>query len=197
MAVARDGPFLASNGRADVLQCPAVTCHLDGSSRVRPRHLLKRLARGALQNVAFSDFVSLVERCGFRLQRTRGGHHIFAHLICRSSSTYRTYGARRSPCPHQKGYPAHLDGRDADCVTGTALLRFDRTDTAKTPASRAILRLLTPQAWVCLHAERRPVARPSVQVGRRCQTAPASSRSLRIAQRRFSCTRSRARHSVQ
>ncbi len=52
---------------------------MDGGSRVRPRLLLKRLAGGALQNVAFSDFVSLVEACEFRLQRTRGGHHIFVH----------------------------------------------------------------------------------------------------------------------
>lgn len=43
--------------------------------------LLARLAQGALQNVAFSDFVNLVEGFGFRRQRTRGSHHIFVHPI--------------------------------------------------------------------------------------------------------------------
>lgn len=52
---------------------------LEGSCRVRPKQLLKRLATGALQNVAFADFVRLVESCGFRRQRTRGSHHIFVH----------------------------------------------------------------------------------------------------------------------
>jgi hypothetical protein len=52
---------------------------LEGSCRVRPKQLLKRLAQGALANVAFSDFVGLVEGCGFRLARTRGSHHVFAH----------------------------------------------------------------------------------------------------------------------
>jgi predicted RNA binding protein YcfA (HicA-like mRNA interferase family) len=46
---------------------------------VRPKQLLQRLASGALQNVAFPDFVRLVESCGFQLQRTRGSHHIFVH----------------------------------------------------------------------------------------------------------------------
>ena len=43
------------------------------------RQLLKRLARGAVQNVAFADMVGLVEGLGFRQQRVSGSHHIFVH----------------------------------------------------------------------------------------------------------------------
>ncbi len=43
------------------------------------RRLLRRLARGALRNVAFTDFTNLVEGFGFRLDRVSGSHHIFAH----------------------------------------------------------------------------------------------------------------------
>ena len=43
------------------------------------RKLLQGLARGAVQNVAFNDFVSLVEGFGFRLARVSGSHHIFTH----------------------------------------------------------------------------------------------------------------------
>jgi hypothetical protein len=43
------------------------------------RKLLKRLADGALRNVSFADMVNLVEGFGFRLQRTSGSHHVFAH----------------------------------------------------------------------------------------------------------------------
>jgi len=43
------------------------------------RRLLKRLVEGALQNVSFADMVNLIEGFGFRLQRTSGSHHVFAH----------------------------------------------------------------------------------------------------------------------
>jgi len=43
------------------------------------KKLLRRLARGALQNVAFADFTGLVKGFGFRLARASGSHHIFAH----------------------------------------------------------------------------------------------------------------------
>ena len=43
------------------------------------RRLLRRLASGALKNVAFSDMKSLAEGFGFRLDRVTGSHHIFAH----------------------------------------------------------------------------------------------------------------------
>ncbi|MBN1941754.1 MAG: type II toxin-antitoxin system HicA family toxin [Phycisphaerae bacterium] len=43
------------------------------------RKLLKRLAGGSLQNVAFSDMTNLVEGFGFTLTRVSGSHHIFTH----------------------------------------------------------------------------------------------------------------------
>ncbi len=43
------------------------------------RRLLRRLTHGAVQTVAFSDFVELVEGFGFRLVRVSGSHHIFVH----------------------------------------------------------------------------------------------------------------------
>ena len=43
------------------------------------RKLLKKLAQGDLGNVSFGDMVSLVTAFGFKLQRTRGSHHIFSH----------------------------------------------------------------------------------------------------------------------
>lgn len=43
------------------------------------RKLLQRLTRGALQNVAFTDFRRLVEAFGFTLARVSGSHHIFTH----------------------------------------------------------------------------------------------------------------------
>jgi predicted RNA binding protein YcfA (HicA-like mRNA interferase family) len=46
---------------------------------MRPKKLLKRLQSGAVQNVAFSDFIQLIEAAGFELKRTKGSHHIFIH----------------------------------------------------------------------------------------------------------------------
>lgn len=43
------------------------------------KKLLHKLAQGHLQNVAFSDFVDLLEGFGFQLLRVRGSHHIFGH----------------------------------------------------------------------------------------------------------------------
>ncbi|MBI2936046.1 MAG: type II toxin-antitoxin system HicA family toxin [Chloroflexi bacterium] len=43
------------------------------------RRLLRRLTRGEVHNVAFPDLVDLVEGFGFKLDRTRGSHHIFVH----------------------------------------------------------------------------------------------------------------------
>jgi predicted RNA binding protein YcfA (HicA-like mRNA interferase family) len=47
---------------------------------VNRRRLLRRLSQGSLNNVRFSDLVDLAEGLGFRLARTKGSHHIFAHL---------------------------------------------------------------------------------------------------------------------
>ena len=46
---------------------------------MRPKKLMKRLQSGAVHNVAFSDFVRLIEAAGFELERTKGSHHIFIH----------------------------------------------------------------------------------------------------------------------
>lgn len=43
------------------------------------KKLLRRLAHGAVHNVAFSDMVKLVEGFQFRLLRVSGSHHIFEH----------------------------------------------------------------------------------------------------------------------
>jgi len=43
------------------------------------KRLLRRLASGALKNVAFSEMKSLAEGFGFRLDRVTGSHHIFIH----------------------------------------------------------------------------------------------------------------------
>ena len=43
------------------------------------RKLLLRLSQGAMQNVRFSEFTSLVEGFGFRLSRTSGSHHVYGH----------------------------------------------------------------------------------------------------------------------
>jgi predicted RNA binding protein YcfA (HicA-like mRNA interferase family) len=46
---------------------------------VDPRKLLRRLAQGALHNVAFRDMLRLAEGFGFRVLRIRGSHHILGH----------------------------------------------------------------------------------------------------------------------
>jgi predicted RNA binding protein YcfA (HicA-like mRNA interferase family) len=43
------------------------------------KKLLRRLAQGALQNVAFHDMINLIEGFGSRLSRIMGSHHIFTH----------------------------------------------------------------------------------------------------------------------
>ena len=43
------------------------------------RKLLFRLSHGSLQNVSFADACRLAEGFGFRLVRTSGSHHIYAH----------------------------------------------------------------------------------------------------------------------
>ncbi len=42
------------------------------------RRLLLRILSGS-RNVAFADFVNLIEGFGFRLSRIRGSHHIYVH----------------------------------------------------------------------------------------------------------------------
>jgi predicted RNA binding protein YcfA (HicA-like mRNA interferase family) len=46
---------------------------------MKPKKLIKRLLAGHLQNVAFSDFVQLVEAIGYVQDHTRGSHRFFHH----------------------------------------------------------------------------------------------------------------------
>ena len=46
---------------------------------MNPRRLLQRVSTGAVKNVSFSDFRSLIEGFGFRLIRVRGSHHVYGH----------------------------------------------------------------------------------------------------------------------
>ena len=43
------------------------------------KRLLARLLEGSVSNVLFTDMVSPAKGFGFRLVRTSGSHHIFAH----------------------------------------------------------------------------------------------------------------------
>ncbi len=42
------------------------------------KKILAKVLAGS-KNIAFNDFVALVEGFGFRLSRTSGSHHIFIH----------------------------------------------------------------------------------------------------------------------
>jgi predicted RNA binding protein YcfA (HicA-like mRNA interferase family) len=46
---------------------------------VKPERLLRRIASGAVANVAIDDFRRLVEAFGFRHVRTTGSHLLFSH----------------------------------------------------------------------------------------------------------------------
>jgi predicted RNA binding protein YcfA (HicA-like mRNA interferase family) len=53
------------------------------------RRLLDKLLRGSM-DIRFDEFVLLLERFGFELDRMRGSHHVFSHpeiaeLLSRSS----------------------------------------------------------------------------------------------------------------
>ena len=50
---------------------------------MRPRRLFERISRGDVANVAFDDLSRLLLQLGFRLQRTRGSHHRYAHASVR------------------------------------------------------------------------------------------------------------------
>ncbi len=43
------------------------------------RRLLRRLAGGAVHNVAFSDLADLLNSFGFEIARVNSSHHIFIH----------------------------------------------------------------------------------------------------------------------
>ena len=46
---------------------------------MKPDELLRRLVAGNTANVAFSDFVKLVEAFGFEFKRQHGSHLMFKH----------------------------------------------------------------------------------------------------------------------
>lgn len=45
------------------------------------KHKLLKQILACSKNVAFTDFVSLIESFGFNLSRVSGSHHIFVHPI--------------------------------------------------------------------------------------------------------------------
>ena len=46
---------------------------------MKPEKLLRRLRRGDLANVRYSDFERLIQMFGFKLLRSSGSHRIFSH----------------------------------------------------------------------------------------------------------------------
>ena len=46
---------------------------------MKPERLMRRIASGAVTNVAFGDFRRLAEAYGFLLVRVSGSHHAFRH----------------------------------------------------------------------------------------------------------------------
>lgn len=46
---------------------------------MKPDKLLERLRRGNVQNVSFSNFVTLMKALGFSERRAEGSHHLFVH----------------------------------------------------------------------------------------------------------------------
>ncbi len=46
---------------------------------MRTRRLLHRIRQGAFKNIRFHDLLQLLDELGFRLERTRGSHRVYAH----------------------------------------------------------------------------------------------------------------------
>lgn len=61
------------------------------------KKLLRRLAQGALQNVAFDDMVNLVQGFGFVLARTSGSHHVFTHPSLPEIINLQNVGGQAKP----------------------------------------------------------------------------------------------------
>jgi hypothetical protein len=59
--------------------------------------LLRRLAQGHLQNLAFADFRNLVEGFGFRLLRVSGSQHIFGNPDCPELVNLQNVGGQAKP----------------------------------------------------------------------------------------------------
>ncbi len=64
---------------------------------MKRKQLLRRLARGNLQNVSFADFCRLVEGFGFQLLRVSGSHHIFGRPDCQEFVNLQDVGGQAKP----------------------------------------------------------------------------------------------------
>ncbi len=62
----------------------------------RRRKILAKILAGS-KNIAFSDFVLLVEGFGFRLSRTSGSHHIFVHPEIKELINLQEVGGQIKP----------------------------------------------------------------------------------------------------
>ncbi len=61
------------------------------------REKLLRRALTAPKNLRFSEMVSLAEAFGFRLSRTSGSHHIFAHPAVRELINLQAVKGKAKP----------------------------------------------------------------------------------------------------
>jgi predicted RNA binding protein YcfA (HicA-like mRNA interferase family) len=61
------------------------------------RKLLRKLSSGAVQNVAFGDFVALVQGFGFSPRRVSGSHHIFGHANIPEQVNLQEVGGQVKP----------------------------------------------------------------------------------------------------
>ena len=61
------------------------------------RRLLKRLARGELQNVRFGEMIDLAGGFGFEAVRTSGSHHILARPGIRELVNLQSVGGQAKP----------------------------------------------------------------------------------------------------
>ena len=61
------------------------------------KQLLKRLAQGSVNNVAFNDMVNLMEGFGFQLARVSGSHHIFIHPGIPQLVNLQSVGGKAKP----------------------------------------------------------------------------------------------------
>jgi len=64
---------------------------------VNRRKLLRRLAEGALSNVAFRDMISLAQGFGFYVARVSGSHHILEHPTLPEMVNLQEVGGQAKP----------------------------------------------------------------------------------------------------
>jgi predicted RNA binding protein YcfA (HicA-like mRNA interferase family) len=68
-----------------------------GGCPVRPAKLLERLLAGHLANVAYPDFMRLVEALGFRLVRVSASHRVYAHAAAAELLTIQPHRGEAKP----------------------------------------------------------------------------------------------------